>query len=306
MKSLPNFLGPHRSQRDFILTPQELRWVGEYLLSHDPEEASLRVGLPPKDGRRLLARRKIQEAISIESRRALTRQQIYLEDVLRNLVALRDADPNELVEVRRKPCRNCYGVDHEYQYTDLEHRHAVRDHTRRMAELRQEILVKGGDPESDSRFVPFDEKGGPGYTPHRPPCRGPDWEAAARAANPTLPPAALAATSDHSCPACFGDGELQVLVKDTRNLSYGGRLLYDGVKVGAAGAVEVKFRDRAWAEDRLLKYAGAFNDRRPTSDPNRVADDRLVEAVAALVEQGTLDLEALPAPDDPDDDDFAS
>lgn len=252
----------HPIQKRFVLTPQHVRFVEEFLLSHDPDDAARRVGLLPKDGRRLLAHRRIQDAISFASRRALSRQQIYLEDVLRNLVALRDADPNELVELRRVNCRNCHGQDHEYQYTDVEFRRARTEHLARQLRL------------PDEERVPFDERGGPNFN--------------------------LNGAPDPECPECGGDGILRVIVKDTRTLSYGARLLYDGVKVGAGGAVEVKFRDRAWAEDRLLRYAGAFNDRRAPTDPNRLNDSQLIEAVATLVERGDLAYEALPPPDDPD------
>jgi phage terminase small subunit len=267
-------------QRRFTLTPQLLRFVEEFLISLDPNVAARRAGLPAADGPRLLATRSIQEAISFHSRRALSRQQIYLEDTLRNLVALRDFNPNELVEVRRKPCRHCYGDDHEFQYTDIEFRLARAKH-------RNEQLVL---PEENR--VPFDEKGGPGYTTNRLPMRGPDW-AEQEDQNQDPPPQP---NGDHSCPACFGHGELFVIIKDTRNLSLGARLAYDGVKVGNGGAVEVKIRDRNWAEDRIARYAGMFNDRRAPTDPNRMNDEQLVDAVVSLVERGTVEFEALPLP----------
>lgn len=247
------------AQKNYVLTPQQLRFVEEYLVTLDPRTAATRAGLAAEDGRRLLATRSIQDAVSLASRRALSRQQVYVEDVLRNLIALRDADPNELVELRRVNCRHCHGQDHERQYDDLEHRHALSVH--RAAQMTL--------PDADR--VPFDELGGPGFQINAPP-------------NP-------------DCPACGGDGTLRVIVKDTRNLSLGARLLYDGVKVGAGGAVEVKMRDRGWAEDRIARYAGMFNDRRPTADPNRMSDDQLVDAVVTLVERGTVELEHLPLAD---------
>lgn len=272
--ALQRIPGSGPGQQRFVLTPQQLRWVEEYLLTHDPRDAATRVGLPPEAGPRLLAQPAVQSAISFASRRALTRQQVYLEDVLRNLVALRDADPNELVSIRRAACRHCWGVDNERQFTDLEYRHALSAHRQAMA------LLNPDDP----NIVPFDEKGGPGYTVNRDPARGLDWVERHRTGAQTAP---------DSCPACYGDGDLRVLVRDTTNLSPGARLLYDGVKV-TPGGVEVKLRDRAWAEDRLARYAGAFNDRRTPTDPNRLSDDQLVDAVVTLVERGTLSIEHLP------------
>lgn len=262
---LPGATPAHHIQRRFVLTPQQVRWVEEYLISHDADDASQRSGVALEDGRRLLATRQIQDAISLASRRALSRQQVYVEDVLRNLVALRDADPNELVELRRVNCRHCHGHDHERQYDDVEYRHALSAHRAAMMTLPH-----------DQR-VPFDELGGPGFRRNAAP-------------NP-------------ACPSCDGDGELRVVVKDTRRLSLGARLLYDGVKVGAGGSVEVKMRDRGWAEDRIARYAGMFNDRRPSADPNRLSDDQLIDAVVTLVEHGTVEIEHLPlgAPEPPPD-----
>jgi hypothetical protein len=155
------------------------------------------------------------------------------------------------------------------------------------------LAERNPDPNNPA-LVPFDEQGGPGYTTNRDPCRGPDWVAR----NPNNGPA----TADHSCPGCHGDGELRVLIRDTTTLSLGARLAYDGVKVGAHGSVEVKFRDRGWAEDRIARYAGMFNDRRTPSDPNRLSDDQLVDAVVALVEHGTVQIEHLPFSEDPTQD----
>src|SRR5579864_5133886 len=162
--------GSKTSQRRFVLTPQQLRFIEEFLVSHDARDAAARAGLAPADGPRLLATRTVQDAISLASRRALSRQQIYLEDVLKNLIALRDADPNELIELRRVNCRNCHGQDHEYQFNDLEYRHALSDHRRKMQLLPPDSLER----------VPFDELGGPNFQINAPP--------------------------HPQCPACGGDG----------------------------------------------------------------------------------------------------
>lgn len=258
-------------QRRYLLDPSEIRFVEEYLIDLDPRRAAARANLPPDRGRVLLARPKVQEAIALQRRRRLSRLQIYADEIVRRWAALASADPNELVELRRVNCRHCNGVDHEYQFTDLEYRHALSQHR---AEMDRLARADADDP----RLVPFDEKGGAGFRHNGPP-------------NP-------------DCPACDGDGVPRVILKDTRNLSESARLLYDGVKVGAGGAIEMKFRDRSWAEQQLARHAGLFNERAPIEefDPNRMSDDQLDATLHSMIERGVVEIEGVataPA-DDPD------
>lgn len=262
-------LVPH-DQRRYVLTPQEHRFVEEYLIDLDPRAASGRANLAPDKGKTLLARPKIQEAIALARRRRLGRLQIYGDEIVRRWAALASADPNELVEMRRVNCRNCNGVDFEPQYTDLEYRHALAAHRQQTQAIAAEHRRNGTDPDDDPRLVPFDERGGAGFRHNGPP-------------NP-------------ACPNCDGDGLLKVLIKDSRYLSPQGKLLYDGVKV-TAGGVEVKMRDRSWAEQMLARHAGLFNEREPIHEfnPDRMSDEQLDSVLHSMIEHGQVTLDATPA-----------
>lgn len=62
------------------------------------------------------------------------------------------------------------------------------------------------------------------------------------------------------CPRCFGDGLTHVHLADTRTLSPGARLLYDGVKQTKQG-IEVKMQDRARALENIAKHLGMFKEK---------------------------------------------
>ena len=248
---------PAISPHNQALTPQETRWVEEFLIDLDAPQAALRVGLTAKQGKALLNSPRIQHAVSLAKRRRANRLQLYGEDVLRRWDLLARTSVNELVEVRRVNCRHCNGEDNDYQFTKNELNEARRKHE--LDALRY--------PNNPEFARPFDIKGGPGY-------------------NQTAPPS-------EDCPECNGLGVPLVLLKDTRNLSEGANLLYDGIKTGPGGAIELKVRSRQWAEEMVARHIGMFNDRRPieTLDPSQLTDSQLDEVVTVLMERGVVALE---------------
>lgn len=253
---------PH-DQRRYVLSPQEVRFVEEYLIDLDHRGAAARVGLPPARGSSLLASPRVQEAISLAKRRRASRTQIYGDYAVQRVHALATADPREIVEIRRVNCRHCHGIEHAYQFRDLEYRQALSEHRAAQDRLH------------NNERVPFDELGGAGFKGNAPP-------------NP-------------DCPNCDGEGVLSVLVKDSRNYSPNALLLFDGLKYGAGGSIEVKFRDRSWAEGMLLRHAGALNDRAPIEvfDVDRMTPDQLDAVVTSAVERGIIEYEELDEPEDP-------
>lgn len=140
------------------------------------------------------------------------------EAVLERFWAVATADPNELIELRRTCCRYCYGQSNRYQRTRGE-----MDRDRAQYELK----AAGRRPPPP----PFDELGGIGYDPRKAPC--PD------------------------CPECFGEGVERAFAKDTRNLSFGARCLYAGVKVTKDG-LEIKTHDQQAALANVGKMLGVF------------------------------------------------
>ncbi len=145
--------------------------------------------------------------------------------LLRKCVQTVNADPNELVELRRDCCRYCYGDGHRYQYTPAEWeavlmRYQADCHT-------AELAGKRPPPEPDPR-------GGVGFHRRMPP----------------LP----------TCPECHGEGVEDVHLKDTRLLSPEARQLYAGVRMTKHG-LEIKTHDRNKNIEMAARMIGAFQDR---------------------------------------------
>lgn len=245
------------------LPPRDADFVSHYLRRYNAAEA-VRATMVVPDGSvynvasETLRKPEVMAAVrgALEERcRAL---QVEQNDVARYWYEVARADPRELTQYVYVPCRYCYGVDHQYQYTDGEMRAARQEHMITQLKLRTEDRVE------------FDELGGPGYTRNRYPMRGPDWfERVARtyAAIERPVPEGLAANADHSCPECWGDGVGCVWISDTRHLSPAAARLFNGVRV-TRDAVEVKVLDRFDAMEKFEQLTGMVRPRRPKIDFN--------------------------------------
>lgn len=69
----------------------------------------------------------------------------------------------------------------------------------------------------------------------------------------TLPP-------NPACPECRGEGETRIVPMDTRNLSPGGKMLYQGVKQTKDG-LQIILADKAKALENATKLIGGFLER---------------------------------------------
>jgi phage terminase small subunit len=239
------------------LTPAERRFCDELLIDCDPGEAALRAGYKKReDGSRLLARPKIHSAVMARFRGRMTRVQIEHDYILKRWLLLESADPRELAEHWRVPCRYCWGIDHQYQYTSIEMRVAQQEHRLQYANVEVPPL--------------FDELGGDGYTINRAPMRGSDY---------VLAHPDKVANSDHTCPAhpCHGDGTPHLIFHDTRNLSEAAALLYKGLRI-VGNSYEMLQRDQDDARLNVAKHMGYFTvDKQGTSEsePSRMTDEQL-------------------------------
>ena len=227
------------------LSPSDKRFVSEYLIDLSPRNAAARAGLDRNAGGYLLARRTIQDEIARVRGERSDRPKVYADEVLRQYWLTAGTDARELVEIRRVNCRCCWGIDHLTQYTPNEMRARIREHRKEMLKL----------PEPNR--VPFDEEGGTGFNRWRDP-------------NP-------------ECPECGGHGEPVVWIEDSRNYSPGAAALFDGVKVGRDGSIEVKLRNRDQALDRVAQHLSLFVKPQviTTLDPTLMTDDQL----QAMIEQ---------------------
>jgi phage terminase small subunit len=155
---------------------------------------------------------------------------ITADRVLLKLWEMGTADPRELVEVRIGCCRHCWGLYHQYQFTDAELEKAEHEHIQKEAKRRKA-------EKDDFKPEPFRSKGGSGFDRNRQP-------------NP-------------ECPECGGDGTERAIVKDTRNLSEGALRLFGGVKTDKDGRLQVIVRDPTPALVKIGEHLGLWSDKLP-------------------------------------------
>jgi phage terminase small subunit len=175
---------------------------------------------------RLLADARVAAEVKRLRDKSSEKVAIAQADVLKMLLLLATADPSELCEHRIGACRHCYGKNGLYQFTPNEFDCAKASH--------EDGERKAAKKDPAYKPKPFSELGGVGFNPNRLP-------------NP-------------NCQECFGDGKSRPILKDTRNLSPGGKRLYTGFKYTSAG-VEIKMADREAAIQLVGKHLGMFVDR---------------------------------------------
>ena len=124
-----------------------------------------------------------------------------------------------------EPCRHCNGIDHAYQWIDLDEFLAALDTAEADNDVRRE---------KQQRIKPLpDDRGGYGFT--------------------------VNAEPSATCPRCEGHGRPTPRFADTRKLKGDAALIVRGVKVTANG-IEILMHDYDKAKERLYKAAGAFGD----------------------------------------------
>ena len=234
------------SMDDQPLSPKIQRFVLEWLKDMNGTQAAIRAGYKASAARttasELLAKSNVQAAIRKEQEAIAKEIRVDTIDVLRGLLAIVEADPNELVEHRRTCCRNCWSFGLGYKRTPGEMRRAREAH-----DLAQLAAASQDPPQA---LAPFDEQGGDDY-------------------DATMDP-------DPDCDECFGEGVSSVFLKDTRSLSPNARALYAGVKQTKEG-VEVKMHSKEKARELIGRHLGMFTDVIEVNDPSGLVN-RIVEA----------------------------
>ncbi len=221
----------------------------EYIIDLDATAAAKRAGYSEKtakqQGSRLLTRDDVQAAIQKEMKKREQRTEIKADDVLRYWHDIGTADPNEIIHLRRVCCRNCFGIDHQYQWRDkTEYQQAV------------EYIMRNAK-EGEEPAIPSDA-GGYGFNKLAKP-------------NP-------------DCPYCWGEGHMEVHAEDTRFLSSKAKRLYAGVKQTRDG-FEIKMRDQDKAMENVAKHLGMFVEKsqvKITRDYEDMTDEELMAAIKRM------------------------
>ncbi|MDC2861082.1 terminase small subunit [Delftia sp. DT-2] len=210
------------------LTARESKFIDEFLVDLNGTQAAIRAGYSSKTARQIasenLSKPHIQVAIAEARKQQQERTQITADAMLQQAWLIATADARELIETKVACCRHCWGENFRYQRTVSE-----------MNQARESWRAEGKAPED------FDEEGGIGFNPHRPP--HPD------------------------CTACVGDGYAREVIKDTRYLSPAAAQLYAGVKRTKDGLQVLTHSKEAFAE-KIWKYLGMYErDNQQKSDP---------------------------------------
>lgn len=207
------------------LTAKQQRFIEEYLIDLNATQAAIRAGYSPRSamqiGENNMRKHEIQEAIQKAKEKRSGRTEITQDMVLQRWWDIATADPNEIVHIRRVCCRNCFGINHKYQWIDEdEYQRAVQ-------------LAIATAKEDETPRIPSSE-GGFGFDrllrPHP------------------------------KCPVCNGEGNAETHIEDTRDLEGKAKLLYAGVKQTTAG-IEIKLHDQGKALENVARHLGMFNDK---------------------------------------------
>lgn len=209
------------------LTAKQERFVEEYLVDLNATQAAIRAGYSAKTagaiGEENLKKPEIAAAIAARRAKLSEETGITTKKWLERVWAIASADPRELVEVKVGCCRHCYGEGHRFQRTVGE-----------MNRDREDWAAKGKEP------AEFDEKGGIGFDPLRPP--SPD------------------------CPECGGDGHARTVLRDTRHLPRDAAILFAGAKEGKYG-IEVQLHSQLDALEKIGRHLGVYEKDNKQANP---------------------------------------
>ncbi|NRK12141.1 terminase small subunit, partial [Salmonella enterica subsp. enterica serovar Typhi] len=138
---------------DSELTPQQKRFVAEYLIDQNATAAAERAGYSDASyGRQLLTVPHVAQAIAQQQRDSLVRTLASADEVLEKMWQLATFDANEISQYRRGCCRYCWGFGYHYQWRDVVE----------FTEQKEKVAGKEGAKEPD-------DAGGYGYNHNRDP-----------------------------------------------------------------------------------------------------------------------------------------
>lgn len=215
------------------LSAKQQKFVDEYLVDLNGAQAAIRAGYSPNTARQMgtenLSKPYIQLAIAEARKAQQERTQISADRVVIEAWNQMTADARDLVEVFVGCCRFCHGEGFKWQRTVAEFN---KDRERHLIGQRTGKVHKEED---------FDEQGGIGYSPLKPPHAG--------------------------CPECCGAGAPRTVLKDTRTMSPQALALYAGAKMGKYG-IEVQMHSKDAAMEKLFKHLGLYEkDNQQKTDP---------------------------------------
>lgn len=242
------------------LTDRQRFFVAEYIHDFNATRAARVAGYkqPQNECVKLMRSEKIAAAVEFVIQQRSVRTLIRADDVLKRWFAIATADPSELIAYQVECCRHCHGIEHRYQWYEVEFQHACEKYD----EERQEVEDEG----RVFKKKPPDERGGFGFDPNKKP-------------NP-------------NCPHCSGRGVERTVVTDTRDLSPQAKLLYAGVKVTKEG-IQVLMQDQAKALEQVARHLGMFDKDAPlVAIQNNVQNNGVRTITRRIIDPKVIEEEA--------------
>ncbi|RSY83129.1 terminase small subunit [Sphingomonas koreensis] len=237
------------------LNPKQARFAQEYIIDLNATQAAVRAGYSAKtaysQGERLLKHAEVRAEIGRLQAKIGERLEISAENVVQRWWEIATADPNDLIQFRRRCCRYCYGEGHAYQWRDA-NEFAAALAAASAAKDKKGDLVAAANEAGLGDWLGFGElppalptdEGGYGFRRDREPVS--------------------------TCTNCDGEGMVDVHAADTRKLSGAARVLYAGVKQTRDG-FEIKMQDQGKALDNVARYLGLFKDKVEVTVTDRAA-----------------------------------
>lgn len=217
----------------FDLNDRQRRFVLAYLKEPIAAEAARQAGYkqPHVQGPRLLSNVVVAAAIKAGQAEIEATAMVEAHGIVERWLALADADASELTQHLHGACRYCHGIDQQYQWrTEREFREAFTSAVYVLFAGEASLIEAALSGAITDDRLPTDA-GGYGYR--------------------------ITADPNPLCQECDGLGVEFVRMADTRTLSPGARLLYDGVEETKQGK-KVKTRDRDRALENIAKHIGMF------------------------------------------------
>jgi phage terminase small subunit len=230
-----------------MLTPQESIFAQHYVESRN-FFAAYRSAYPTdgasnstsyRRAREVLQRPHVMAAVQLLRDQANAETLIRATDLMRDLVDIVSANPNDIVSIERNNCRHCHGANHGAQWIDAGELARAMDAFIKQQKLWDSTPVKKRGKMQQPKAP--DASGGFGFVMKRDPA--PD------------------------CPYCMGEGHAREVLRDTTRLSPQARKLYKGVRMTAAGPV-IEMHDQMQARDMLIKMLGAYKDPKQVAPPS--------------------------------------
>lgn len=224
--------------RNPSITERQKSFCMQYLIDGNGTQAAIRAGYSPGSAKvtasRMLTKANVRAYLSELQAGVVARFEADADTVLERLWGIATADVNELVAWRVWNCRYCHGTGHLFQWR-----------TQRELEAAQ------------AAFDAARANGKPTATPSRPDDRGGFGFRGNVAPNP-------------DCPECDGLGVGRVVMGDTTRLSPEALLLYNGIRVGADGQVQILLADRSRALVQIARILGMFQPKAEVSFDEKV------------------------------------